>query len=68
MTDKKEVSLPHCNGSNTDPWESVEGVHGPLYGSSDHCYSFAEHCDEMGIPSGERNAYSQRLEDRHEAS
>ena len=28
-------------------------------------YSFAEHCDELGLPSGERNAYLQRLEDRH---
>lgn len=53
-----------CDGSYTDPWESVEGVHGPVFGSNPD-YSFAEHCDEMGLPSGERNAYLQRLEDRH---
>ena len=64
---------PPCYGSYTDSWESVEGVHGPLYGSSleadnadrQENYTFAEHCDEMGLPSGERNAYLQRLEDRH---
>jgi hypothetical protein len=53
-----------CDGSSTDSWESVEGVHGPVFGSNPD-YSFAEHCDEMGLPSGERNAYLQRLEDRH---
>lgn len=56
--------VPPCDGSSTDSWESVEGVHGPVFGSNPD-YSFAEHCDEMGLPSGERNAYSQRLEDRH---
>tara|TARA_R110002051_G_scaffold221804_6_gene285412 strand:+ start:20 stop:358 length:339 start_codon:yes stop_codon:yes gene_type:complete len=53
-----------CDGSSTDSWESLEGVHGPVFGSNPD-YSFAEHCDEMGLPSGERNAYLQRLEDRH---
>ena len=55
---------PPCDGSYTDPWECAEALHGPLYGSNPD-YSFAEHCDEMGLPSGERNAYLQRLEDRH---
>jgi len=55
---------PPCDGSYTDPWESVEALHGPVYGSNPD-YSFEEHCNEMGLPSGERNAYLQRLEDRH---